>query len=332
MIWAGMLVLIAWAGPMSFVAAPLHAQAPTVARLQPPGKFVEVLDLERNSWRMVYRSPAAWMTALSVGPNGGRMALLSWTEGTTSGHDYVNPPASKLIVIDTAGQVIAPPVPQVQRYAWCGATCIVYITGQDEETHYDFRPEGLGMLEIRTGKTRVLPSPSTPIGITWASFDSATYVKNLPRPGEGFIYRLDLAALTLEPTPLKDHVFSPTGRYYLYQGEFTDTFVVYDRRTNIPVDIEPFRRGALLLGWASPREDLVLAVQRPPARKGPVGRPRPKPMGVKEPYVWYKLYDLSTHRVRQVIKGHLRDWSGPGNLRMIERDGRHYVIGASPLK
>jgi hypothetical protein len=327
MTWAGMVALIASAA-LTSLGPRGHAQTPTFARLR-PGSFteVEILDFQRSSWRMVYRLPTGWLTALSVGPDGSRMALLAWTEGTAAGHDYVVPPASRLIVIDMAGHMIAPPVARVQRYAWCGAGCIVYITGEDEESHYDFRPEGMGKLDIATGKASALPSPPTPIGITWASFDSAAYIKNLPRPGEGFIYRLDLVALTLEPTSFKDHVFSPTGRYYIYEGEFTDTLVIYDRRTNEPVDLESFRREALIIGWASPREDILLAVRRPPPRPRPVGRPRPtvKKAGEDEKEVLYKLYDLSTRRVGRSMTGYLGRWVGSPYTYLLGGSGGYQV-------
>jgi hypothetical protein len=302
----------------SLMAGSLRAQIPTFGRLW-PGNYVEILELQRNTWRRVYQSPAWSTTALSVSPDGGRIALLAWAEGKV---------VSELVVIDTAGRVLAPGVPQVQRYDWCGATCIVYLTGLYDESHYGFRYGAVGMLDIGSGETRSLPSPTTPIGILWLDFDSSAYVKNLPRRGEAYIYRLDLAHRKLEPTRLHDHVFSPTGRYYLYEGEFTDTLVVYDTRTNTPVDIETFRRGSIPLGWVSAREDLLLAVKRPPPRRGPLGRPRPRDPKEVQPYVLYRVYDLPRRVVRDSVVGHLKDWAGSGNLRLVERDGKYHVVGA----
>lgn len=309
--------------------AKLAAQTPTFARLW-PHNLVQVLQLKENAWRTIHRSPSWSTNDLSVGPGGDRIAMLSWTEGTVAGHGYVVAPASQLTVIDTAGRVIAPPVPQVQRYAWCGARCIVFLTGIYEESHYGFGPRGSGMLDLSTGRTRSMPTPTTPIGITWASFDSSAYVKNLPGPGEAYIYRLDLVRRALEPTALKDHLFSPTGRYYFLDGEFTDTLVVYETKTNTPVDIEGFRRGAIVLGWVSAREDLLLAVKRPPPRPRPKGRPRIRVRDPNEiqPYVLYMVYDLAARRVRHAVVGHLKEWPGSGNLRLVERDGEYHVVGA----
>lgn len=316
-----------------WTAPPAVAQTGTFARLW-PGNYVEILDLETNSWRRVYQSPAWSTNGLSVGPGGDRIALLAWKEGVVKGHDYAVPPASELVVIDTAGRMRAAPVAQVQRYAWCGARCIVFLTGQYEESHYNFRPDGLGVLDLATGKTRSLPAPTTPIGITWASFDSAAYVKNLPQRGEAYIYRLDLARDSLTPTVLEDHLFSPTGRFYLQDRWDTDTLVLYDTRTNTPVDIEGFRRGASVLGWVSATEDLLLAVKRPPPRRRALGltddrpRLRVKDPNEVEPYVRYMVYDLAKRRVRSAVLGHLKDWSGSGNQQLIEREGKYYVVGA----
>lgn len=321
--------LLAVSAVLSGTAESLAAQTHTFARLW-PHNLVQILHLKENAWRTIYRSTSWSINALSVGPGGDRIALLGWTEGTVAGHDYTVPPASELIVIDTTGHVIAPSVAQVQRYDWCGARCIAFLTGQYEESHYGFSPQGVGVLDLATGKTRSLPSPTTPIGITWASFDSAVYVKNLPRRGEAYIYRLDLARCALEPTELKDYLFSPTGRYYLEDGEFTDTLIVHDMRTNAPVDIEDFRRGAIVLGWVSAREDLLLAVKRPPPGPRPIGRPRIRVRDPNkiQPYVLYMVYDLNARRVRHSVVGHLKDWPGSGKLRLVERDSLYQMVGA----
>jgi hypothetical protein len=212
----------------------------------------------------------------------------------------------------------------VQRYAWCGPDCLVYITGQKEEGH--FVPEGAGMLDVATSRTTQLPAPPTPIGVAWAAFDKAAYIKNAPRPGEALIYRLDLAGRTLTPTPLLDLVFSPTGRYYLHQGEDTDTHVVRDAKTNAPIDLELLRREALVLGWASPSEDVLLTVKRPP-RRTRVGRPKPKKSTDHEPEVTYKLYDLTRGRMLGTVKGNLRSWAAPDNKFLIQRGSHYQVIG-----
>jgi hypothetical protein len=198
----------------------------------------------------------------------------------------------------TAGRTLAS-VEQVQRYVWCGPACIVYLTGRYEESHVGFRPESMGALNVVTGEKTALPAPPYPIGITWATFDGAAYVKNRPREGEPTIYRLDLPTKTLTATVFRDHLFSPTGRYYLHRPEFTDTLVLYDTRTNAPVDISRLRRDAIPLGWASSEEDILLAVRRetaPTANKGRPVRPTPRKSGDKPVARTYELYPVPDGR------------------------------------
>lgn len=251
---------------------------PTFARIQ-PGNVVEILNLGSGTWREVYRSPHWNTTDLTVGPDGKLLAFLAWTEGTVVGHDYAKPPSSELLIIDRDGRLDSAVVRNVQKYAWCGPSCVVYILGQYEESHVGFRPEGVGMLDLTSGQQISLPSPPTPIGIVWASFDSAAYVKNWSRADEAAIYRLDLIARSMKPTALKDHLFSPTGRYYAHKPDLTDTLVVYETQTNSPMDLSTLRRESVPLGWGSAREDLLLAVRRPRRREeAQSGQPpRPKP-------------------------------------------------------
>ena len=126
----------------------------TFTRLQ-PGNTVEILDLRRGQWHRVYRSSSWALTDLTVAPSGDRLALLSWTEGVLSGHDYSVPPSPELVVLDTLGRKLAA-VPKVQRYDWCGPACLVYITGEYEESDIGFLPGGVGMLDVATGKTTAL--------------------------------------------------------------------------------------------------------------------------------------------------------------------------------
>jgi hypothetical protein len=299
----------------------------TFARLQ-PGNTVELLDLQKQSWHRIYRSPSWGTSGLSVAPSGDRLAFLAWKQGVVSGHDYTVPPASELVIIDTAGRTLAS-VEQVQRYVWCGPACIVYLTGRDEESHVGFRPESMGVLNVVTGDKTPLPSPPYPIGLTWATFDGAAYVKNRPREGEATIYRLDLRTKTLTPTVFRDHLFSPTGRYYLHRPELTDTLVLYDRRTNAPVDISSLRRDAIPLEWALSGEDILLAVRReaaPIANKRRRPRLRPLKPGDRPVPRTYELYLVPDGRSLKRLTGQLADCAGPNNLRLVERAGDYQVL------
>jgi hypothetical protein len=300
---------------------------PTIARLQ-PGNQVEVLEARSNRWLRIYRSSEWGTTALSVAPSGDRLALLAWKPGVISGHEYAVPPAPTLTIIDRAGRTLAA-IAQVQRYAWCGPTCVVYITGRYEESHFGFGPDGMGMLNVTTGVTTALPAPPHPIGVTWAGFDSAAYVKNRPRGGEASIYRLDIGAKEIRPTAFKDHLFSPTGRYYLHRPELTDTLVVYETRTNAPLDLPDLRGGANVLGWASSSRDILLTIRGDSShtakRDRPV-RPRPRTRTVETRLQTYQLYDLPNRRALGSLTGRLGEYAAPDHIRVLERGGEYQVL------
>jgi hypothetical protein len=296
----------------------------TFTRLQ-PGNTVEILDLRKGQWHRVYRSSSWGLTDLTVAPSGDRLALLSWTEGVVSGHDYSVPPSPELVVLDTLGRKLAA-VPKVQRYDWCGPGCLIYITGEYEESDIGFLPGGVGMLDVATGKTTALPAPSSPTGITWGKIDSAAYVKNAGGPGEARIYRIDIVRRTMAPTELLDHQFSPTGRYYLHRPVGADSFAVYETRTNAPVDVSTLQSEARVIGWASSSEDVLLATRKPAAvRADPGDRIRVKPLKQGALEQSYQLYRLSDRRTVLRSKGQLDQGSGPGHLRLV-RQGRNYKV------
>ena len=263
-----------------------------------------------------------------MAPSGDRLAFLAWKQGVVSGHDYVVPPAPTLMIIDTAGQTLAS-VAEVQRYAWCGPTCVVYITGRYEESHFGFRPHGMGLLNVATGETTALPAPPYPIGLTWAAFDSAAYVKNRPRRGEASIYRLEIGAGEIRPTAFKDHLFSPTGRYYLYRPDLADTLVVYETRTNAPLDIPDLRGGTNVVGWASSSRDILLTIRRDPAQTSDRDRqvrPRPRPRTGEAPLQTYQLYDLPNRRALAPVKGRLGEYAAPDHIRVLDRGDEYQVL------
>jgi hypothetical protein len=302
-------------------------EPPIFARLQ-PGNTVEVLDLKKQSWRRIYRSPSWGTSGLSVAPSGDRLALLAWKEGIVSGHDYTVPPASELVIIDTAGRTLGS-VARVQRYAWCGPACIVYITGQYEESHFGFRPESMGVLNIASGDKTAVPAPPYPIGVTWARFDSAVYVKNRPREGEARIYRIDLRTRTVAPTVFRDHLFSPSGRYYLHRPDLTDTLALYDTRTNAAVDISRLRRDAIPIGWTPSGQDILLTVRREhvltSSRERRV-RPTPRNPGDKPVVHTYELYHVPDGRMIKRMTGQLGDYAAPNNLRLVELGGAYQIV------
>jgi hypothetical protein len=300
--------------------------ARTFARIQ-GDNGVEILDLRKESWHRIYRSPKWGVTGLSVAPSGDRLAFLSWIKGTVSGHDYAVPPAAELVVIDTAGRAIAS-VPNVHRYDWCGETCLIYITGVYRESEVGFHPSGVGMIDLTTGRTTALPAPRYPIGIRWGPLDGAAYIKIAQEDGQLRILRVDLRNRASSLTDLKDHLFSPTGRYYLHRPHFTDSMMVYDTRSNAPVDISTLLREAKPIGWAVLNDDVLLALRRRPAKAvKPEGRVwvRPlKPGDIREET--YLLYRVSAARVVGQVKARLGPGASPADFRLIQEGVNYKVV------
>lgn len=308
-------------------ATEVIAQTPLFARLQ-PGNIIEVFDPQHAAWRSVYHSTGWSVSDLTVSPGNDRLAFLAWTEGVVGEHDYATLPHSELTVIDTAGRVTFAGLRDVQRYTWCGRACLAYIKGQYEESHDGFRPQAVGAADLVTGVDTPLPSPPFPIALAWADFDKAIYLKNRPREGEPVVYRLDLSTRLLQSTTLRDIRFSPSGRYYLHKPDLADSLLVYETRSNMPVDVSRFRREASLLEWGSPNEDLVLAVRRTRPRTDHGAPPvvkRRKP-GEPVPEATYLLYDVESGRTRRTAKGLIGQWVGSDHRHLVQHGGDYQVL------
>ncbi len=284
----------------------------TIARLH-PHQSVELLKLQEGRWHRVYRAPERWLSDLTVAPTGDRLAFLSWTERVLSQtervlsqSDYSVRPSPELVVIDTAGRKLAV-VPSVQRYAWCGPGSIVYITGvYVEEKHPNYRPDGVGMLDVETRASRAVPRPQYPSGIVCRPSERAAYLQNSAPIGEPRIYRLDLDQRTIAPTDLLDYDFSPSGRFYIETPpEGGGPSIVRRTADNSEVPLERLRRGADLIGWAGGDRDLLLAVKHEPRSPDSTSlRPRAV-VGPMNPPLTYLLYDLDRQQVVRSERGRL---------------------------
>jgi hypothetical protein len=301
-------------------------QKPVFARIR-PDNTVELLQLEKKSWRDIYHAPGSSASALSTSPSGARVAFLSWTKGTFIGHEYDVLPAAELVVIDTAGRTIAS-IPNVQRYDWCGPACVIYITGLYQETDIGFDPTGVGMIDLTTRTRTELPAPPHPIGIRWGPHDGAAYIKSAPEHGEPPIFRVDLQTGALSRTELKDHLFSPTGQYYVHRPHFQDSLQVYETRSNTPVDISKLLRQAKPIGWAAVNDDVLLAIRRNPARAVKAqGRRFPAPLKPDSiPEETYQLYRLSDARVVAQVKARLGPGAGPADFHVVQQGGSYKVL------
>jgi hypothetical protein len=285
-------------------------------------KKVEVLELRQGTWRPIYQTPKEGVSDLSVAPSGGRLAMLAWTKGVVTGHDYSVQPRLDLVVIDTTGRTLAT-VPDVHKYDWCGSDRVAYIQGEySEDSDWGFRPDGRwGLLEIATGKTAPLHGLRYPTAVAWNSLDTAIFVRDFSESPA--IYRFDLRRGKLERAQVRDIQFSPSGRFSLsYPLELgNDSVQLYQTRSNRRVDISSLLRTADLVGWAGPG-DVLLAVHhvpRPPRTPGE--RPRVRviqPSDIKP--LRYFLYRVSDGRVLAEEEGFLYELAGSADRRLIRQE------------
>jgi hypothetical protein len=132
----------------------------------------------------------------------------------------------------------------------------------------------------------------------------------------------------VSPTELKDHLFSPTGRYYLHRPHFTDSMIVYNTRSNTQVDISKLVREAKPIGWAPVNDDVLFAVRRRPAKAvKPAGRVRLrllKPGDIAEET--YQLYRVSDARVLGQVKARLGPGASAADFRLVQQDGKYKLV------
>jgi len=93
--------------------------------------------------------------------------------------------------------------------------------------------------------------------------------------------------------------------------------VLYQTGINRPANLEPLRRQAIMLGWGSSTEDLLLT-QAPPSSDPASGSSASaceierQIEADQNAVVTYHLYDVTRRRMRATLKGRLRSWAAPG--------------------
>src|SRR3989442_701206 len=141
------------------------------------GHVVELVDPVAGTAKAIYSS-SRWMAKdLSISPTGGYLGMLEMDSGVVQGVSYRIPPRAELIVLDTTGAVLHRVASSVQRYAWCGPSCLVYVLGTDDETDMGFHPTGAEVSDFSSGVRKALPGPPWPYGVFFAPFDGSVYLK-----------------------------------------------------------------------------------------------------------------------------------------------------------
>jgi len=301
------------------------------AQLRPAAKAVDVLNPVTGATRTVYRS-TRWATRdLTVSPTGVYLGLLELDAGIVEGHQYRVSPRSELIVLDTNGLVVQRIARDVQRYAWCGSSCLVYVIGGSDETDLGFHPSGAAISDFVTGQRTALAGPPWPYEVTWAPFDNSVYLEYPGPGGAAQIFRFPLPTGPLTLTGHRDLVFSFDGKFYLSSGGHPEQRPqVYSSETDRELTLSDLDRLGVPVQWLpSGSSDLLV---RPSV---PVQKPS-RPVDPRKTFVFtqggsppdqdYSVYDVATHRVVRSLHGYFAPWASPPWIVPFLSKGRINVI------
>ncbi len=263
------------------------------------GNSVMLIDPHTGTEHRVYQSDAEGMADLKISPGEEYLSFIEMR--VPAGKQY---PLTNLIVITPEGDRVVAVDRSVQRYVWCGRACVACIAGEYREGGLGFTPTSAFTYDVHTGRERLIVGTLAPYDLTWATFDSAVYLKSIS-PGSGVqVFRYDPRAASLTATPFKDFGFSPSGRYYLQaRGEESDSTRLYETTSNRQVTLP---KSALLgdpAGWAFERGDFLLIARQHKADSAAVMMRRQS-----APEITYTIYDVASHRVVREFSGRLAPW------------------------
>jgi len=314
--WPRLIVALVLAGS---ARGALEAQETETFVRVVPGNRVQLVNAGGQTIREIYRSPAWHAADAEPEPGGPRVALLEWKRTPRSQE-------SELVVLGRSGRVENRPARNVQRYVWCGAGCLAYITGRYREGMDGFVPDSLHHLDLATGASSAVAGIPYPVELHWAGFDSALYARTRVLVQGAGVLRYDPRTRTLTPTTLKSVKLSPTGRYHIYRPPLSDSLLVLRTADNREVSLEKLRRGADPIGWAGGSSDLLLAVKHEPREAGSTSGMPSVVVGDMNPALTYLLYDVERGRVTRSVRGRRTTWNGPRHQTLIEADSGLRVL------
>lgn len=283
------------------------------------GTRVMRIDAESGAEQQIYHAEAAAVLDLQISPTQDYLAFIE--ARIPAGQAY---PRNQLVVLTPNGERVTVIDRDVQRYVWCGRTCLACIVGDYYEGGLGFKSKGAFAYEVLTGRETPITGIRTPYDLAWATFDSALYLKGPPSAGGAFVFRYDPRTNSLASTPYKDFGFSPSGRYYLQvRGEESDSTKLYETLTNRQVPL-PNLAGSEPAGWVFERGDFLLVTRKRVQDRsvsGPVTVRRGPP-----PEVRYAIYDVQSRRVVRELTGSLAPWVRPKGLLPLMSGGRLSVL------
>ncbi len=201
------------------ISLPVSLEAQTIARAVAGGSghdLVQLLNAGTGAAKTIYTSSTWRTTNISISPAGTYIAFLEVDLGSLNGpRRWIK---NTLVVLDTAGVVVRRIAGDVQRYGWCGSSCVACVTGVTDETDLHFQPTGALVVDVSTGSIKTWPIASWPYLFEYAVFDSSLYVAyGAPPNGDLVIARYDARRNEVVPTSHKGLAFSFDGRFYLSQ-------------------------------------------------------------------------------------------------------------------
>lgn len=206
-----------------------QSEPPVTVRTQERGREIVRLDPGTGRGRSVYRSPGAiaWHT-VQVGPRG----RVAFVEGENSFEG-----ATSLVVLDAAGTPVhRTDAGNVREVAWCcGEDRVAMITGTRQEGGIGYRPEGVSIVDLSTGRQERVEGIPNPYLLRYVPAHRALYVQVLAQDDQPQVYRYDPATGRAAPTTHKAADFSPDGEYYLDWSPEIEGFRVYRTRDDVEV-------------------------------------------------------------------------------------------------
>ena len=314
-------VLAAAAGAGVVLASGRASQSASLFAQLGTDNTVQLVDPTSGAAKPIYKSSADWMYSLTISPAQAYLAFIEVKRGGFDTPEADGVPRNRLAIITREGLVAVRVDQDVQRYAWCGENCVVFLKGEFHEGGVGFTPAGAFQFEVTSGRSTAISGLPDPFEVTWAVFDSALYFKTL---GRTRVYRYKIATRELSETPYRDIGFSPSGRYYLNARSDEDARPrLYESKSNREVPLPEPQAYGEPSGWVFGHGDFLLLSRSQAESQGKLAT------GVaagRVGSVEHSVYDVTARRVVRKIIGDIPSWIHDRRVLPVRAGARIDVI------